>query len=803
MQKLMLVMCLLLLFTVSGYPVNADPPIGPRIVGGNVVAPNSLPYQVLLGTNAGLLCGGSLISPQWVLTAAHCVDGSSITAVLGLHDANNLTLAANPFMQTISVQTSIKHPLYTSNDVLHDIALLKLSSPATLTAGVQVIALANSNLPALYTVGSPVFTSGWGITSNGNRSQFLQSVNLSVISCAVPSTIICTGGSEQLGKGPCSGDSGGALVGQVSGGFVQAGIVSFGENANCNTSMASGYTKVSAYYSWIEQMGAFAPSSTATPTGATPTEEIQVTPSLTPTATYIPSNTNVGSFNALALTSNGIPVIAYFSNTHTDLMLAVCNDANCTAPAISVLDQAFVQGTSPSIALTSTNKPIIAYYDDINGNLKVIVCNNATCTNRVHHIVDVVGDVGVYPTIQMTSADLPVISYFDITNSRIKIAYCADVACPEFNKVTVDAAGNAFEFGLSMALNSADTPVISYIDQNDGGLKVGICNDVSCATPTMRTIATSSDLGMLLPAAIQVSSDNKPSFPYFDFNTSTLQLVRCSDSTCSARTQTALTGDQGYIFDMRLTTANLPVIAFYHLTSQTEGNLKVSICSNAMCTTKSVVTIDATGADENVFETSLELTSDNRPVMSYRDNVNGDLKLAICQNTSCTSVVKKVIDGQAVGGATASPTTSATRTHTRTSTRTATRTHTRTSTRTATRTHTRTSTRTATRIFVIPPSPTSFKIPSMFLKSFPANGATNVGTTVTMSWQESKNAARYEYCIASSAISCTNWRNVGSTRSVVVSGLSKSRTYYWHVRAINPFGTTPASGVIWNFTTAR
>lgn len=579
---------------------------------------------------------------------------------------------------------------------MNDIALLRLTTPATLTTGVQVITLVNSHLSTLYNVGASVVVSGWGITGSGSESQFLQAVELNVISCAVDATVMCTGGSAQIGKGPCNGDSGGPLVGVTSEGFVQAGIVSFIDNADCATSMFAAYTKVASYYNWIQQMGALSAVGTATPTGAIPTEEVIVTASPTHTATYVPVNNNVGSDNSLVLTSDGIPVMSYYAATSADLMLAVCNDANCTAPKISVLDQAGDVGSQSSIALTSANVPVIAYYDASNANLKLIICNDRACTRPAYQVIDAVGNVGTYPTVRMTNTNLPVISYLDMTRSRVKIAVCEDVQCMSVSTQRIEAAGNAYILGLSMALTSANIPVISYISDNDSDLKLLVCSDITCGTPTIRTIATANELGILYPAALQVTSNNNPVVPFFDFDLSALKLTSCGDSSCATKSQTALTGDQGYIFDMKLTPLNIPVISFYHLTSTTAGSLKTYICSNTNCSTKSIVTIDDTGSDEAITaDTSLALTTDNRPVMSYYDIKNGNLKLAICANTSCSAVSKKTIDGQAVSGATA--TTTATHTRTGTATRTATRTPTNTPTRTATRTNTATATRTRTR----------------------------------------------------------------------------------------------------------
>ena len=144
---------------------------------------------------------------------------------------------------------------------------------------------------------------------------------------------------------------------------------------------------------------------------------------------------------------------------------------------------------------------------------------------------------------------------------------------------------------------------------------------------------------------------------------------------------------------------------------------------------------------------------------------------------------------------TATPTPSNTPTYTPTATPTATSTATRTATSTATWTLTRTATRTPTR--------TTVSKPAAFNKLAPANALTNRPLTLTLSWAASVRATSYEYCFATSAAACTNWKSVATARSVTVRSLARNRAYYWNVRAKNTAGITVANGSVWKFTTIR
>jgi VCBS repeat-containing protein len=91
--------------------------------------------------------------------------------------------------------------------------------------------------------------------------------------------------------------------------------------------------------------------------------------------------------------------------------------------------------------------------------------------------------------------------------------------------------------------------------------------------------------------------------------------------------------------------------------------------------------------------------------------------------------------------------------------------------------------------------------PGAFSKTSPANGATGVATTPTLSWGTSSGAASYEYCYATTT-GCTSWISTGTATSAALSGLSNEQIYYWRVRAVNAGGSTLANaGVYWSFTT--
>jgi hypothetical protein len=269
-------------FAASQSP-DGEPVAEPRIVGGREVEPAGK-YPFVVTVFAGpYLCGGALVAEDWVLTAAHCVDGVSTSntgVVVGRHDLRDND------GETIDVADRWVHPRYgVPAEDSNDVALLELASPATLGAPVL---LARPGDEAQYAPGTPATVAGWGATRyQGSISYTLQEVDVPIVSdqqCSIvyggdfdADSMVCAG-YDIGGKDSCQGDSGGPLFIESGGSYLHIGVVSFGEG--CAWAGYPGvYAETAAVYSWVASVADLPdPAPTATCMGLPVTLDVNDLP---------------------------------------------------------------------------------------------------------------------------------------------------------------------------------------------------------------------------------------------------------------------------------------------------------------------------------------------------------------------------------------------------------------------------------------------------------------------------------------------------------------------------------------------
>ncbi|XP_048037470.1 transmembrane protease serine 2-like [Megalobrama amblycephala] len=232
-----------------------------RIVGGSTVNSKGVwPWQVSLQAS-GWHCGGSIITPYWIVTAAHCVHEISNARDLTVY-AGYLTRSEMRSATGNSVSRIVKHD-YNPRTSDNDIALMKLKRPLTITSNVRPVCLPNKGM--YFSAPQECYITGWGTLSEGGSSpETLQEAKIQLIDrtiCNSPQvyngqitdTMICAG-KLQGGVDSCQGDSGGPLVTKENSLWWLVGDTSWGEGCALRNKPGV-YGNVTYFLDWIyEQM---------------------------------------------------------------------------------------------------------------------------------------------------------------------------------------------------------------------------------------------------------------------------------------------------------------------------------------------------------------------------------------------------------------------------------------------------------------------------------------------------------------------------------------------------------------------
>lgn len=254
------------LWSVSSYPAAVNGKelasqtlvFKPFIYGGKAMSYRDAPWQAVIylsseGTLLGLVCGGSVVAPHWILTAAHCFH-NPYTGVrypkymLGAGAGSSvLSIGINP----LKIVDVIVHPNYRFGVWENDIALVKIGTAMSIPP-MALAAMEDEQSPAL-----TFRVTGWGKTENAGISDKLLYADVPEIPLKVcmesagygtkiTEQLICAG---KVGSDTCKGDSGGPLYKPLGdGAAIQFGLTVAGEGCGINPGV---YSRVSRFREWI------------------------------------------------------------------------------------------------------------------------------------------------------------------------------------------------------------------------------------------------------------------------------------------------------------------------------------------------------------------------------------------------------------------------------------------------------------------------------------------------------------------------------------------------------------------------
>jgi trypsin len=256
------------------------------IVNGDDAPECKWRWQVSLQDDIGHFCGGMLIRPDWVLTAAHCL-GGTFQVVAGEWRLSRKSGKE----QVMTIKQYIGHPRYNNSNTDYDIALLQLSRPMQMNSCVGTVCLPTRNV----SVGSTCAIAGWGMLESGGRlTDILQEAEVTVFSnkdCEdmysgrgnITSSMLCAQGRARNGSitDACQGDSGGPLMCESSGTWTIHGATSWGRG--CADRRYPGvWSRVFHTLGWIEGIVGSSPSPSPSPSPPPPSP-----PSPSPTGRFV------------------------------------------------------------------------------------------------------------------------------------------------------------------------------------------------------------------------------------------------------------------------------------------------------------------------------------------------------------------------------------------------------------------------------------------------------------------------------------------------------------------------------------
>ncbi|CAM5117604.1 unnamed protein product [Eretmochelys imbricata] len=273
---------LLVMSLVQGAPVSQNPAVfGKQLVSGRIFSgqdakDGAWPWQVSVQQIGFHICGGSLISESWVLSAAHCFDPSVPSSAYRVQLGENQIFGQTRIHSFSLVKQIIPHPSY--NNVTHqaDIALVELKNLIQFTATIRPVRLldASVRMPD----GKPCRVTGWGKTlplNNSSLAETLQELEVLTVNFTIcndhfrealgkpvgdnpiKDDMMCAGPKKGY-KGTAWGDGGGPLMCEEDGTWYLAGTVSWFLTRTVNglTSIVPGYPGVyirpNAYNDWIK-----------------------------------------------------------------------------------------------------------------------------------------------------------------------------------------------------------------------------------------------------------------------------------------------------------------------------------------------------------------------------------------------------------------------------------------------------------------------------------------------------------------------------------------------------------------------
>ncbi len=297
-------------------------------------------------------------------------------------------------------------------------------------------------------------------------------------------------------------------------------------------------------------------------------------------------------------------------------------------------------GFESSIVIGTDTFPVISYWDEGVNMLKVAKCNDTACEGNDETITSVTSG-GRETSIAISQDGFPVISHRN--GDLLMVTKCNDMACAGGDELTTqvdDSLGTVR--CTSLAISGDGYPVIAYGNGQEDSLYVAKCDDVACTGEgeTLSIVYDPADPAERagLGCSLTIGHDGNPviSSIMVYIIPSSLVVTKCNDTACAGSDETTSTldgpGAIGGHTSIAIGSDNYPVISYR---SSGFKQIKVAHCNDVSCTGNDELLSIVDDVDDVGEYNSIAIGDDGFPVISYFDRTSGALKVAKCNEATC------------------------------------------------------------------------------------------------------------------------------------------------------------------------
>lgn len=288
---------------------------------------------------------------------------------------------------------------------------------------------------------------------------------------------------------------------------------------------------------------------------------------------------------AIAIGADGLPIVAHHGGEGALypglLRISHCDDFRCDTATSRTIDRVAnsIVGAHPALAIGSDGLPIVAAYDATSERLRVLHCDDRLCTSSTVAAVDtaIVRPGARSVAIAIGTDGLPFLAYSHEAIGALRVAHCGDLRCATGNVYTTADATSIGD--VSLAIGGDGLPLVAHQDVT--GLRLTHCGNVACtAGTTSLTVEPGRGAAGNMPVVV-IGRDGLPIVAHQELQQHRLRVTHCADTRCASVVSTDVTdvvGIAGDRMSMALAPDGLPVIASFGFPT-----VRITRCGSASC----------------------------------------------------------------------------------------------------------------------------------------------------------------------------------------------------------------------------